>query len=116
MKTFCSAALAALGLHWLAHAVPPGTTFTLIAETGAAVPGLAGVTFVSVKTPQINEAGDVAFAATITGTGVTGGSDEVICIHSDGTLSVAVREGAVVSDLPGLTLGQLSPHFTLSED
>ncbi len=100
----------------MAHAAPPGTTFTLLAETGAAVPGLAGVTLASVKASQVNEKGDVAFAATIAGAGVTTGNDNVICVYSGGTLSVAAREGVTVSDLPGLTLGELSPHFTLSEE
>jgi hypothetical protein len=116
MKTHLLSALFAVVLTSFLSAAPPGTTFELVAETGAAVPGMPGVTFASLGTPRLNAAGDVAFRAVLSGTGVGATNDEAIFIRSGNALNVAVIEGGAVDDLPGQTLSGFSEHFNFTDD
>jgi hypothetical protein len=117
-SNFVIVALLATMFHGVApaRAAAPGTAFDLVAETGAQVPGLPGVTFSAFGHPQVNTSGDVAFRALIEGVGVDGTNFETICARIGGELRVFVRPGATISNQPGLTLATLSPFFTLTAD
>jgi hypothetical protein len=71
---------------------------SLIARTGDAAPGTAsGVSFSSVFSPQINDAGQVLFRGELSGAGVTSGNN--IGIWRDSTL--IVREGQAAAGVAG---------------
>src|SRR5262245_50505444 len=88
---------AAGGLGWLgafAPAAPP--TFTTIAITGQAAPGLgAGVNIATFpQEPSINAAGNIAFLATVSGTGVTDANDTAAWEGIPESAQLVVRKGA----------------------
>jgi len=72
----------------------PGA-WTLVARTGAAAAGMdAGVVFSGLNAPALNDSGDVAFVAYVTGSGVEDENDSAIWAGAPGALQLALREGA----------------------
>lgn len=85
---------------------------TLVAREGAAASAAgAGVNFGSLLTPLLNEAGQVAFSSSLTGTGVTTANDEAI--WRDGTL--IARTGNAAPGLGGVTFSFVSSNLRLSD-
>ncbi len=72
---------------------PPGA-IAAVAIPGQHAPGFAaGVTFRNALVPTISSGGQIAYQASIQGTGVTLSNDSGIWLHSGGTSSLVVREG-----------------------
>ncbi len=72
----------------------PGV-ITAVAVPGQQAPGFAaGVEFRSALLPTINPSGQIAYLARVEGTGVNINNDAGIWLHSGGSSSIAVREGA----------------------
>ncbi len=95
----------ALGVcHPDAMAGPP--RIGVVALSGQSVPSApVGVVFAnSMQSPQINDAGDVLFAARISGPSVNGNSDSGLWILRSGELALLVREGDPVPGQPGGTV------------
>ena len=76
----------------------------LVARTTGAVPGLGGVVFKDFRDPVIDAAGDVAFVAIISGTGVTTANDTVLVTTASGALAVVAREGDSTPEADGAAL------------
>lgn len=68
-------------------------TLTTVLKTGDTAPGFSDLTIADVGMPVINNAGDVAFRVTLSGTGVTTQTDTAIYSGHPGALVPAVREG-----------------------
>ena len=66
----------------------------LVVKVGEAAPDAGGATFKSFKDPVLNDAGEVAFIATLGGAGVTSLNDSVVVANVGGTLMLAAREGS----------------------
>jgi hypothetical protein len=77
----------------------------LAAREGAFAPGsAAGQVFNSFVDPVLNSAGQLAFAATLTGTGITAANDRGIWAQGlDGSLRLVAREGDALEVAPGVT-------------
>ena len=83
----------------------------LVANEGDQVPGLpAGVTYGNLLTARslgINDAGRVAFAAILSGTGVTAANDEALFTGLPGSTPLVAREGSQAGGLPaGVNYGE----------
>ncbi|MEO0993584.1 MAG: choice-of-anchor tandem repeat NxxGxxAF-containing protein, partial [Pseudomonadota bacterium] len=65
------------------------TSSSVIARTGEAAPGTGGAEFSGFSRPVLNNAGEVAFRGTLTGSGVTGANNEGLFTSS----GLVVREG-----------------------
>ena len=74
-------------------------TFQIVAETGTVAPGTGGETFVEFGVPALNDAGETAFYATLTGPGVTGANDSGIFTSA----GLVAREGDVLPGTGGRT-------------
>jgi hypothetical protein len=99
---FCNAALAAA----------PAVTWTPLALTNDAAPGVAGGEFLSFDLPSINTHGDVAFAATLkTGGGVTLSNDRGLWGPGTaaGSLMLLGREGFAAADAGGTFIDFQAP-------
>ena len=71
-----------------------GGTLSLVAREGDAAPGAgAGVSFTRVSGLSLNDQGEIAFRAGLTGTGVDGTNNTAIFSDVGGTLSLVAREG-----------------------
>ncbi|MEZ6191242.1 MAG: hypothetical protein R3C45_08120, partial [Phycisphaerales bacterium] len=78
-------------------------TLSLVAREGVAAPGTAaGVRFLSLGSPVLNDAGQTAFLGTLTGTGVSISNNEGIFSEAGGSLGLVARAG---SPAPGLGAG-----------
>lgn len=85
----------------------------LVARAGNAAPGTpAGVNYLSftAELPAINDAGNVAFRALLTGTGVSGTNDSGLWVERNGSLALVAREGAPAAGVEvGVNYGVFSP-------
>lgn len=74
-----------------------GESLSTIGIVGAPAPGFGpGTTYSGFfKTPVINEAGEIVFAAVVTGPGVNRDNDAVLYFQSDAASNIVAREGAV---------------------
>ena len=81
---------------WVSEA--DGTRRVVVRE-GDAAPGAAdGVVFATFAEPVLNEAGDVAFLATLRGGDVTPQTAQMLCVaRADGTIEKIARTGEVMS-------------------
>ena len=84
----------------------------IVARKGAAVPGLSGLTFASFKDPvaggTASPGGNVAFIATLAGSGLTTANKTVLC-HWDGTaLAVFARAGDAAPGTVSETFGSFT--------
>lgn len=96
-------ALAALLLSCMAYAPHADATTQTIALTGQQAPGAqTGQTFLSFETPTLNHLGQVAFHATLEGTGATNLNNVGIWTNRSGTLELVFQAG---DDAPGLGPG-----------
>lgn len=103
-------------------AAPAAHAQTITFEPGSAsglqAPGApVGVTFsaidLGVGFPFINNAGEIAFTANLTGPGVTGTNDRGIWVGKPGSLVLAIREGDAAPEIGGgITIGALSDNFS----
>jgi hypothetical protein len=95
-------AIAIIGLCWapVSHAA-----IRTIALTGQSAPGLtAGTNFSSFSFPMLNELGQVALPAKLTGADTTTGNDDGIWLADSNSLTFLAREG---DQAPGLASGVL---------
>jgi hypothetical protein len=70
-------------------------TLALVAREGSPAPAIdAGVNFGLFDPPRLNSAGQIAFRATLTGSGVTSSNDTGIWSEGSGTLALVAREGS----------------------
>jgi hypothetical protein len=81
---------------------------TLVVRDGDAVPGVAGATFRNVRSPKLNDAGELAFKGFMNGAGLTEENDAAIfasgvLVARDGDVAPGAG-GAVFADLRGGTL------------
>jgi hypothetical protein len=82
----------------------PSGEIQLLARRGEAAPGTgAGVNFSVLDgvPPAINALGQVAFTATLSGTGVSGANDRGLWAGTPGNVSLVAREGDVIDLDPG---------------
>lgn len=77
---------------------------TLLVREGNAAPGLSGVTYGNLFTPQLNAAGQIAYLSALAGTGV--GPTNASALWRDGTL--VAREGNPAPGLSGVSFGAFS--------
>jgi hypothetical protein len=79
-------------------------SFSLIAREAAQAPGAdTGHLFSAFANPVFNSAGQLAFSATLSGTGVTGSNDNGIWAQGlDGNLRLVAREGSPLQVSPGV--------------
>jgi len=82
-----------------------------IALTGQPAPGTTDLEFAYVGPPILNEAGMLAFGATLSGPGVTGRNNSGIWVFGDGLPRLVIRNG---DPAPGLHDVTLSRTFYLS--
>ncbi|MEZ6318681.1 MAG: GC-type dockerin domain-anchored protein [Phycisphaerales bacterium] len=82
---------------------------TVIAREGDAAPGLAGVTLFNVGRGLTNDAGDVAYLATLAGSGVSGANDVALYLGTAGAVAPVLREGDA---LTGALAGTMVKGFT----
>lgn len=82
-----------------------GSGLGLAAREGAHAPGAAaGQNFSSFIEPAFNSAGQLAFTATLTGTGITPTNDRGVWAEGlDGSLRLVAREGDALEVSPGAT-------------
>jgi len=74
----------------------------LVAVSGAPAPAAGDdVRFKDIDNPVLNDAGQVAFSATLTGTGVTQDNDESLWLRSADGLKLLAREGATAPGASG---------------
>ena len=88
-----------------------GNGLKLVAREGDAAPGTSGAFFSSFRSPIFNRAGQTAFLAELTGTGVTFGNDTGIWAEDTaGNLRLIARTGDLldVDDGPGTDLRTIS--------
>jgi hypothetical protein len=76
---------------------------TLVARRGDSAPGVSGgATFSDLHNPGLNTAGQIAFRADLTGTGIDGTNDRGIwATDSTGTLQLVARRGDPIEVAPG---------------
>jgi hypothetical protein len=85
---------------------------TLVARTGDAVPGSGGAVLTGfLFSPQLNDAGEVAFSAHLTGAGVTDEND--FAIFADG--AIVVRKGDAAPGVGGAVLDTLFSALALND-
>lgn len=85
-------------------------TLAIAARKGNAAPGTAaGVTFNGFGSPLLNVDGQVAFTATLAGTGVSLANDSGVWTQRSGELTLAAREG---DQAPGVAAGLSFSTFT----
>ena len=94
--------------------IETGAGLALVARAGNAAPGAgSGAVFDSPSSIVINNAGQIAFVATVTGTGVTGDNNDGTWAGTAGNLRLVVRESAPAPGPPaGLVFNTLSTPFT----
>ncbi len=85
-------ALAVLIASGAAVAAPPAE-YTTLAVTGAAAPGLKGVTFQRLNGLTLNDSGQWVLHAVLAGTGVTTSNDGSVWSNRSGSLALEYREG-----------------------
>lgn len=85
---------------------PDGTNFTTVAHEGGDAPLAGGNTakYVSFLDPVVNDAGVIAYQATIKGTGVTAASKTGLWAGTSGNLSLVARAGETATGTDGLAL------------
>jgi len=85
---------------WTKTAAGP---LTLIAQVGEVAPGLGnGETMIAdLRSPRINNAGQVAFAGLLSGPSINATNDEVLWMGTPGNLVTIVREGDVIPGSSG---------------
>lgn len=116
----------AAGLRGLAH---PGNDSGIWLDTGSGpqllvreldnAPGLPGLTIGQLYSATINNAGQVAFWATLRGEGVNSGNDGCLWVWTPGRgLTLVAREGDVIQLAQGgsRTLGSFSVHMGGPDD
>lgn len=87
--------------HLSAELVSAAASFHVVALTGEQAPNMPnGVIFDEFKRPDINAAGEVAFAAVFAGTGVLNTNDSTLWSDRGGSLMQVVREGQQAVGLP----------------
>lgn len=78
----------------VASAFPPGDSLRLVALTGSQAPGTtAGVSFSGLNAPALNDTGQTAFFALLTGPGVTATNNNGIWSEGAGSLALVARTG-----------------------
>jgi hypothetical protein len=82
-------------------ASPTGFQENFPAQADTAVPGLTGVDFKSFDEPAINQNGDVAFLATLTGTGVNRTNSSAIFLVTGSGANLIARTGDPAPDVIG---------------
>jgi hypothetical protein len=87
---------------------------SLVAREGSQAAGAAdGQIFSAFTTPALNAAGQLAFAATLTGTGISTANDRGIWAQGlDGGLRLVAQEGGSLEVAPGMTKTISEIHFT----
>jgi hypothetical protein len=85
-------------------------SLALVARFGSAAPGIAtGGVYSGLSNPALNSAGQTAFVGSLTGTGVTPGSNDVgIWAGSTGSLALVARSGSAA---PGVLTGGVYSNF-----
>lgn len=88
-------------VHLASVSTDGATTFRVVALTGEQAPNMPnGVLFDTFNRPDINAAGEVAFAAVFAGTGVLNTNDDTLWSDRGGALAQVVREGQQAVGLP----------------
>ena len=118
LKTYAAATLASLSVSLPLNS-QAAVTYNTRALTGQDAPGAApGVMFSSFGRPSINSAGQIAFKAELSGTGVDSSNDAGIWSEGSGSLQLVVREGNAA---PGTEAGVVfqdyssTGHFTITD-
>ncbi len=85
-------------------------SLSLAVRTGDAAPDTApGVVYSKIIFPKFNNTGQIAFAGSLTGPGVTSSNDNGIWSEGSGSLSLLVREGDAAPGMaPGVVYSSLS--------
>jgi hypothetical protein len=105
MKTIALAASSLIPILWLISAPSTAHAATLrtVALSGQQAPGAPGeINYGGFRAPVLNDAGQTAFHATLTGSGVDEMNDEGIWSEGSGTLALVARKG---SQAPGAPSG-----------
>lgn len=112
-KTCAAVFSMAITVFWLINDVDAGVTYETSALSGDTAPGTAsGVFFSSFSVPRMNEAGQVAFKATLSGEDVSEQSNSGIWSENMGSLRLVAREGDAA---PGAVDGAVYSDFGNSE-
>jgi hypothetical protein len=94
-------------------------SLALVAREGSQAPGMPdGAVFNSVvfSAPELNNAGQTAFASQVTGGGVDATNNNGIWLSTAGNLSLAVREGAQAPGTPsGVNFGNSTSWLALND-
>ena len=88
-----------------------GGAVTLIARSGVQAPGaLSGVALSTIApTPRMNDAGQVLFSGSVSGTGIDAANDWGIWLYSSGTTGLIAREGSPAPHTPaGVNFGHVA--------
>ncbi|MCB9857855.1 MAG: hypothetical protein H6818_19405 [Phycisphaerales bacterium] len=94
---------AIIGIFTWAAAVGAATELRIVAVTGEQAPGMpVGIIFDEFNRPDINAAGETAFAAVFAGPMVTTSNDATLWTDRNGVLSQVVREGQQAVGLPNM--------------
>ncbi|MBL8753404.1 MAG: hypothetical protein JNK15_08900 [Planctomycetes bacterium] len=93
-----------------------GTTLHIVLREGEPAPVGPGVTFGFVQNSlQLNDAGQIAFAAALGGA-VTAADDTAVFLGAPGSFAMVAREGGAVPGLPGHQFGSFAfPSFAIDE-
>ena len=92
----------------------PGSEQLVLAAAGGQVLA-AGVTVFDLDhSPRIDSLGRAVFFAAFSGANVNASNDSAYLVFDGAELSVLVREGDAVAELPGLSLGQLPRDYSLA--
>lgn len=92
---------------------------TLVLREGDPAPASMGpgVLFGTVNsTVQLNDKGQLAFFATVTGTGVTSANDQCLFTGTPGNWTLVAREGDAAPGLPGFFLGSVSAGTVMLDE
>lgn len=84
---------------------------TLVAKGGTAAPGLTGVNYGVVDTPQLNESGQVTYYSSLTGTDVTGSNNTAIWRSG----ALVAREGNASGLGTGVNLGAVGYYPRIND-
>jgi hypothetical protein len=92
-----------------------GGSLGLVARTGDQAPGMtSGVLYGSVSMARLNDAGQTAFIATLTGSGVDPSNDQSVWSDRSGSLALVSREGDQAPGTPaGVRFGSIDSPWPL---
>jgi len=92
-------------------------SLAFVTRTGNSAAGAPGAAFSFFAEHQINDAGDIAFRASLTGSGVVSSNNLGIWATRQGTLSLVARKGDSYQVVPGLirTVTELKPGFAFND-